>query len=324
MNRYLKIAGNIHLSYFIEAADILGIDYEIVVPQMTARFQYKDVHWFINNTVTPLTNAPSSRLSRSKDFANKLLKQEGIPVPEQEVISDIKHLNSFFEKYKRIVVKPRQNLGGKGITILPNNHKELKNAYKFAQKNDKKRIVLAEKYIEGTNYRLLTIGDKVIGVVKRLSARVIGDGHKNIQELIDEENQNRKLNELLPIPTDKECLNTLKEQGYKLNSIPIKDKVVLLRANTNLTTGGTTQECSKEVHKYYLDLAIKALKVLDLQYGGVDLIAKDITKPGDCAINEINYNPGLRLHYKINSGEAVKVAIPILEYIRDWKIKTKQ
>jgi hypothetical protein len=36
-----------------------------------------------------------------------------------------------------------------------------------------------------------------------------------------------------------------------------------------------------------------------------------------CGINEINYNPGLRLHYKVNEGEVVKVAVPIMEYIRD-------
>jgi hypothetical protein len=31
--------------------------------------------------------------------------------------------------------------------------------------------------------------------------------------------------------------------------------------------------------------------------------------------NEINYNPGLRLHYKVDEGEVVRVAIPIQEYI---------
>ena len=62
-------------------------------------------------------------------------------------------------------------------------------------------------------------------------------------------------------------------------------------------------------------MAISAVKAIGTQFGGVDIITPDITKPVKCAVNEINYNPGLRLHYKVDEGESVKVAIPILEYI---------
>jgi hypothetical protein len=49
---YLKEAGNVHLAYYIEAADILGIDYDILVYRLMAKFTYQDKHWFIINTVT--------------------------------------------------------------------------------------------------------------------------------------------------------------------------------------------------------------------------------------------------------------------------------
>jgi glutamate--cysteine ligase len=72
-----------------------------------------------------------------------------------------------------------------------------------------------------------------------------------------------------------------------------------------------------EVHDYYKQIAIKAVKIVGSKFGGVDIITENITKPTKLIINEINYNPGLRLHYKVNEGNVVKVAIPIMKYLRD-------
>jgi hypothetical protein len=46
---YLKEAGNVHLAYNLEAADILGIKYSIV-KSCIAKFEIEDRHWFIINT----------------------------------------------------------------------------------------------------------------------------------------------------------------------------------------------------------------------------------------------------------------------------------
>jgi glutathione synthase/RimK-type ligase-like ATP-grasp enzyme len=73
----------------------------------------------------------------------------------------------------------------------------------------------------------------------------------------------------------------------------------------------------KEVDQYYKDLAVETIEAVGMEFGGVDIITPDISKKVKCGINEINYNPGLRLHYKVTEGEVVKVAVPIMEYIRD-------
>ena len=105
-------------------------------------------------------------------------------------------------------------------------------------------------------------------------------------------------------------------EGLTLDSIPQKDQYIETRLNANMTSGGTTRECINEINPYYLDLAVKAVHEIGLKFGGLDLIAEDITNPSaPHAINEINYNPGLRLHYKPDDGNIVKVAIPIMEYI---------
>lgn len=314
---YLKIAGNIHLSYFIEAADILGIKYTVVIPRLTAKFEADGHHWFINNTVTPLVNSPSSKLARTKRFASKILEQAGLPVPTQQKINKEIEAIAFFGKYKDIVLKPNQNYGGKGVSILPKSEEEVLNAYNLAKENDKFGIVLAEEYIKGDNYRALVLGDRVISFIKRIPAHVIGNGNDSISKLIESENAKRKEKLLMPIEIDNEMTLTLASNNQTLETVPENGMYVQLRSNANMTTGGTTEEIHDSVNQYYKDICIKAVKELDMEYGGVDLITPDITQVSKCAINEINFNPGLRIHYKVSNGEPQKVAIEILRYIRD-------
>ena len=68
--QYLKEAGNVHLLYYLEAADILNIKYEVIVKGLMARFEYGNKHWFIINTVTPLVPTPSTTICKRKQLTN--------------------------------------------------------------------------------------------------------------------------------------------------------------------------------------------------------------------------------------------------------------
>ncbi len=325
MRDYLKIAGNVHLSYYVEAADILGIDYEILVHRLLARFQTENKHWFIINTVTPLTNSPSSTIAKRKYLTNMVLEKAGIPVPKQiklkEEFGEEKELIKFWKENKNIVVKPAQALGGHGITILPNEEQEVLDAYQFALEHNKaksKTKVLGEEFISGEHYRVLVVGDKVVGVVRRVPATVSGDGEATVKELIVEKNLERKDKMLKPIPIDEQTEQRLDFDDKSLGYTPNKGETVETRFHANLTAGGITEECTKEMHQYYKDIAVQAVKAIGNKFGGVDLIAEDIIVPERrCAVNEINYNPGLRPHYKVSKGKVVKVAVPIMEYIME-------
>lgn len=317
---YLKECGNTHLSYYLEAADFLNIDYKILVHKLLAKFQYQDKVWYIINAATPLTNSPSSTIVKRKHLTNIVLKGAGIPVPKQVKLDSPIDAIKFFDQYKRIVIKPAQQLGGIGITLLPNTESEVLKAFEYAKEKDRSKDttkVLAEEFIDGENYRLLVLGNQVIGAVRRKAARVLGDGKHTIQDLIDIENEQREKKGLSPIKVDNEVEIRLNELNMKSDSIPKAGQEVLLRYSCNLSAGGTAQECMAEVADYYTNLAVSALKAVGLEFGGVDIITPDISKKEKCCINEINYNPGLRLHYKVDEGEIVKVAIPIMEYIKN-------
>ncbi len=316
---YLKEAGNVHLAYYLEAADNLRIHYKVLIPGFLAEFRDQDKVWHIINAATPLTNTTSTTIAKRKNLTNMVLEQAGIPVPKQQPLESPIAAIKFFDTYKKIVIKPAQQLGGLGITLLPNNEAEVLEAYTIAKERNKSKSnieVLGEEFLDGENYRLLVVGDKVVGSVRRKAAHVVGNGTNTLQELIDISNIERKENILKPIKIDNEVHLRLRELNMTLDSIPEKDQEVVLRYSCNLTTGGTTQECMEEVHQYYKKLAVDAVHAIGTEYGGVDIITPDISKKVKCGINEINYNPGLRLHYKVNQGKVVKVAVPIMEYIQ--------
>lgn len=317
---YLKLAGNIHLSYYLEAADELGIKSEVIVRSLMAKFTYKEKHWFIINTVLPVNNVPSSTIAKRKNLTYKVLNKHKIPVAEQLEATEYKDALEFYKKHMNVVVKPVQNLGGKGVSILPRTEDEFMMAYQHAEKNDKSKTkvnVLVERFITGNNYRLLVCDNKVIGAVYRKPAAVIGDGIHSISDLISIANQQRKDNLLMPILIDTEVAKCLALKDLTMDFTPQNGQEILLRFNANLSTGGTTEECLTQIDPYYLDLAVKASKTIGLKVAGVDLIAEDITKQDNCVINEINYNPGLRVHYKVDKGDVYPVAVPIMHYIRD-------
>ncbi len=321
-DQYLKEAGNVHLAYYLEAADYLDVKYKILVKGLLASFKYGNKHWHIINTVTPLIPATSTTICKRKHLTNIVLAKKGLPVPEQTIILSPIDAIKFYGEYKDIVIKPTQQLGGGGVTILPQNEGQVLKAYEKALKETQsksKSKVIAEEFIQGENYRFLVLDNEVIGVVRRKAAHVIGNSKNTIRELITMKNKDRKDSLLKPIQIDNEVTLKLQRENLNLESIPEEGKEVILRYNCNLTTGGTTQECMKEVHDYYKQMAIKAVKTVGSKFGGVDIITENISKPAKLVINEINYNPGLRLHYKVNEGNIVKVAIPVMKYLRDKK-----
>jgi D-alanine-D-alanine ligase-like ATP-grasp enzyme len=318
--QYLKEAGNVHLAYYLEAADYLDVEYKILVKGLLADFKYKNKHWHIINTVTPLIPATSTTICKRKHLTNIILAEKGLPVPKQTVIFSPIDAIKFYGEYKDIVIKPTQQLGGAGVTILPQSEEHVLKAYEKALKETESKSqskVLAEEFVHGENYRFLVLDNEVIGVVRRKAAHVIGNSKNSIRELIAIKNEQRKDSLLKPILLDNEVTLKLQRENLNLESIPQEGQEVILRYNCNLTTGGTTQECINEVHDYYKQIAIKAVKIVGSKFGGVDIITENITKPTKLIINEINYNPGLRLHYKVNEGNVVKVAIPIMKYLRD-------
>ncbi len=306
---FVHEAKNIHLAFYLYAAKSLGIKYKVLYPGI-AQFWYKDKTWFIVKAMTPLNSMTARVVSGNKFTTVEVLRKAGLSVPKQTLVYSFKDLVSAKKQLGDIVVKPIKGSGGHGITILPQTKNDLQKAYKSA--TQKRKIAIAEEYFEGENYRIIVLGNKVLGVIKRLSAFVIGDGKHTIAELIEQKNKKRKKvgNATIKFNYDLELM--LQKQNLSLNDIPAKGQKVALHGTSNLSEGGDVLNAQDSLQKYYLDISVKAAKALNLRFSGVDLIVRNPTQPGPYIINELNHSPGVRLAFL---GTGRNIAEDVLKYI---------
>ena len=306
---FVRKAKNIHLAFYLYAAKNLGIKYKVLYPGI-AQFWYKNKTWFIVRAMTPLNSMTARVVSGNKFTTVEVLREAGLSVPKQILVYSLEDLISAKKQLGDIVVKPIKGSGGHGITILPQTKGDLEKAHNSA--TEKRKVAVAEEYFEGENYRIIVLGDKVLGVIKRLNASVTGDGKHTIAELIEQKNKRRKKvgNATIKFNYDLELM--LQKQNLNLNDIPEKGRKVVLHGTSNLSEGGDVLNAQGELHEYYLDISIKAAKALNLRFSGVDLIVRNATQPGPYIINELNHSPGVRLAFL---GTGKNIAEEVLRYI---------
>lgn len=318
-----ELTGNTQLAYYVLAAEKLDIEYRVLVPSLFVEFYKNRKRWRIHKAITPLNDAVGLSLATYKNTSARVLTMSGIPVPLQMPVMNKKEVHEFIMDigHREIVVKPSRGFGGKGVSILPQTKEYIDKAYDFAHEQSLSAYepkVIVEEFIAGENYRLVVLGDEVIAAAHRLAAHVVGNSKDTIRVLIDHKNRNNKQLDKPEIKIDQEVQKHLKTQKMTLDSVPQKDQRVTLRFSANMTQGGTTRECLSEIHSSYKKLAVKATKAIGLKFSGVDVITPDITNPNvRFAINEVNHDPGLRIHYMPDEGKTFDVCLLVQQYILD-------
>jgi cyanophycin synthetase len=317
------LAKNTQMAFYILSAIKLGVDYEVIIPGLFVKFRKDDKTWRIHKALTPLNDSVAMYLASYKNTCNTFLAQKGLPVPKQLRVNDAGEILDFMknENVTEIVVKPTRGFGGAGVSIQPHTEPEIRHAFNFAYEKSLSSVhpkVLVEEFIYGKHYRLVVLGDKLIAASERRPPFVTGDGRSTVAELVETENKQLGKEGRPKIKIDDEARKALEVFSHSLDGIPKKGEVVTVRFNANMTSGGSTRECLAEVHPDYAKLAIEATKAIGLRLSGVDLITPDITDPkAKHAINEVNHDPGLRIHYMPDHGEPVDIATPIQQYILD-------
>jgi D-alanine-D-alanine ligase-like ATP-grasp enzyme len=284
-------------------------------------------NYYFLATITPFNDGASSYLSKNKYLLNKTLEQAGFPVPRAIVLSQEDFSNYPLEELIAelnfpLVVKPL-NLGrGRGVT---SNIKDLSTlANTLHQFFNEQTMLQIEEYHGGLKeYRVLIFKSKVIGVVERFAAKVVGDGLHNIAELIDlanEErakmNENEKLLTYRPMIIDEEYKNCLRDQGLELDAVVPAGKTIQLCYTVNTGRGGDIFSHGKKIHPKNAKLLCQVAKKVSLNYVGLDVLCEDLNQPfanTKWLILEANFNPDITLHEVPPHGEPVKVARKLLK-----------
>ena len=273
----------------------------------------------IEGTIGNDTSCISADIASDKYLTKELLRGQNIPVADGFMVGNIFKLLRGVEKLGYpIVIKPRYGCKGQGIKLNIKSEKELLESYNEVK--NKYEDVIIEEYIEGNDYRVCVVDDDVIAVSLRLPPYVIGDGKKDLRELIRELNEDPTRGydhekPLTKIKIDSELVRIIDRQGFKLNTIVKEDTLVYLRDNANISTGGMAIDYTDRICSENKELCIRVAKTIGLDICGIDIKAKDINEPlqGQGAIIEVNAAPGIRMHLYPSIGKKRDVGEAILK-----------
>lgn len=281
-----------------------------------------------NGNMTSHDQYISPLIMENKVVTKKVLAKAGFNVPKSVEFTRLEEAVAHYPLFegKAVVIKPKSTNYGLGVTIFQqgvNNREDFAKAIEIAFREDKE--VMVEDYLVGTEYRFFVLGNKTLAVLLRVPANVIGDGISTVKELVERKNDHPLRGDGSRTPLKKIALGEieqlqLKEQGLSINSVPAKDQLVQLRANSNISTGGDSIDMTDQMHESYKQLAVGIAHAMGAKVCGVDLIIQDLNQPAEPTLNswgviEANFNPMMMMHifpYQGKSRRLTKAVINML------------
>ncbi|MBX7210677.1 MAG: cyanophycin synthetase [Verrucomicrobiaceae bacterium] len=270
---------------------------------------------------TDRTGAIAEYIAQNKDLTRSALVVAGVPVPEGREVSSPEDAWDAAEEFGTpVVVKPTDANHGRGVFIDLTERGQVIESYGEALKEGSGVIV--EKFIPGTDHRLLVVGSKMIAASRGDPAIVVGDGEQNITGLIESQlNSDPRRGELETCPWDKidtvkwdpVILRDLEKQGYTPISVPRDGERVMVARFANWAI-----DITDEVHPTVRDHVVTAAQTAGLDICGVDVVCENIGKPLEeqgGAIVEINASPGLLMHLKPAVGKVRPVGEAIVDML---------
>ncbi|MDD3285661.1 MAG: cyanophycin synthetase [Patescibacteria group bacterium] len=274
----------------------------------------------------------ASEIARDKDYANFFMKKMNYPtVPQSRVFyrqdwaeaigQAQNNIDAAYLYAKKIglpvFVKPNSGTQGIGVALVYNKN-DFYRAVRTIFKND--RLALVQPRLEGRDYRLVVLDNKLISAYERLPLSIVGNGVSNIAELL--------------AAKQADFVNTGRDTKIKFDDYRIKAKLRRLKLdfkdvlplgrrcylldNANLSTGGESVDVTAKVHSDFKKLALSLVKDMGLRFCGVDLMVQgDIgAKPQKFWILEINAAPGLDHYVKTGKAQEKIVEDMYLEVLK--------
>ena len=281
-----------------------------------------------NGNMTSHDSYISPLIMENKVVTKKVLAKAGFNVPQSIEFTDVKSAVENFPLFENraIVIKPKSTNFGLGISIFQQgvtDRDDFAKAVEIAFREDKE--IMVEDYLLGTEYRFFVLGDQTLAVLLRVPANVIGDGVHTVAELVAVKNDHPLRGDGSRTPLKKIALGDieqlqLKEQGLTVDSIPAKDQLVQLRANSNISTGGDSIDMTDEMHASYKEIAVGISKAMGAAVCGVDLIIPDLKKPAEPSLRswgviEANFNPMMMMHIFPFSGQSRRLTMNVIKML---------
>lgn len=325
-----EVLYTIEMQLILWEAEQLGMSWNSVPDLDMVKLMYKDHVEFMRKG--PTTNhVPGPTLCSNKAMTRAVLQYASLPIPRGFSVlrsdSDDYIQQVFDALHKPLVVKPSSGTHGNGVKLNINTIEELKDWVKrlfepaeLDGHSDTISVVI-EEMAQGEEYRIIAARDRVLAVMNRQPASVIGDGTHTIKQLIDIKNTDPMRNitqtGLYPhIVPDEDMIRILQKSQYTLETVPEKDKKIVLREVSNVMAGGDAFDVTDEIHPSVAEIATKTVHAIPgMMLIGIDFMTTDITKDQSTqsrAIIEVNSAPEFDMHDIPMHGKKRNVAKAII------------
>ncbi|NDK30733.1 acylphosphatase [Nesterenkonia haasae] len=247
----------------------------------------------------PLVSGVALGLCTHKEATRLQLQRANVPVPQGRTFErgDLDSARMFAGRIGYpVVMKPAMGVRGIGVVANIQNEEELSQAHELmtgTRLGDQDFIV--EKHINGKDYRIVVVGQRVVAAILREPASVVGDGKHTVAELLLNRNSARRRNPHLwarPPQYNAAAKYELQKQNLTIDSVPEPGRVVRLGSTNSLSQGGESMAVLEEMHPSILEACLKVMRsVPGMDYCGVDFLLEDHTKPldeQDAGICELN------------------------------------
>ena len=306
----------------VAAAEERGIPWLRLNRHSLVQFGHGRYQQRIQATTTGRTSNIAVELASDKEETNSILRDLGLPVPQQRIVRSASDAVRVAERIGYpVVVKPLAGNHGRGVSINLRTPDEVRVGFEKAREHGRTTIV--ESHIEGFDHRLLVVNGELVAAAKRVPGHVVGDGKHTIEALVDIVNEDPRRGVghekvLTRLEFDHQAERLLGKRGYDRNTVPKKGEVVYLRSTANLSTGGTAIDVTDIMHPDNREMAIRAIRAVDLDIGGVDFLTRDISesyRDAGGGICEVNAGPGFRMHVAPSEGTPRDVAGPVIDML---------
>ena len=147
----------------------------MTVRQWTTRLPLPrpDTDVYKRQAETDRTSAIAEGISRDKDLTKTLLQSCGVPVPEGRLVESAEDAWEAAEDIGvPVVVKPSDGNHARGVFTNLMARAEIESAYAAAVVEGSGVIV--ERYVRGSEHRLLVVGGKLAAAARGEIAKVVG------------------------------------------------------------------------------------------------------------------------------------------------------
>ena len=286
------------------------------------------IEYVKNGNMTSHDSYISPLIMENKVVTKKVLAKAGFNVPQSVEFTSLEQAVASYPLFegRAVVIKPKSTNYGLGISIFQqgvHNRDDFAKAVEIAFREDKE--IMVEDYLVGTEYRFFVLSEETLAVLLRVPANVVGDGVHTVAELVATKNAHPLRGDGSRTPLKKIALGDieqlqLKEQGLTVDSIPAKDQLVQLRANSNISTGGDSIDMTDEMHDSYKRLAVGITKAMGAAVCGVDLIIPNLKKPAEASLSswgviEANFNPMMMMHIFPYAGKSRRLTQNVIKML---------